>query len=343
MLLGLNFQHSARPILFERDVPKGVPARVKLQDGSSVVWRKASDPTSYGILPDRCTHRLARLSAGKVVQDCIECPYHGWQFNASGKCVSIPQKVSQRTNSVLPNAVHHTDVLSVQPWDGVLWTSTAGFDVQPNPIQKSYTNNASYIVTDKGFEAPYSYMLQIENLLDPAHINFVHDGFQGDRANAGEIKVTHLEISDNALSGLFEHPGQRIPNVKITFHMPYVVEVSIYDAKGENVVRKNIIYVTPIDSKSCRVLFRDVVIKKYIAPNEPFSSMLVDFISGSQTYQEVSARIVDDILQQDIDVLIGQQENITAEYADTKYVLPTESDRLIVEFRRWIKRVQSKA
>ena len=230
--------------------------------------------------------------------------------------------------------------MSVYSFDGVLWTCRHDI-VKENAIQSKYTNNSAYIVTDKSFEAPYNYLLQIENLLDPAHINFVHDGFQGDRDNAGEITVTNLNVTPDTISGLFEHPGQRIPNVKITFHKPYVVEVSIYDAKGENVVRKNIIYVTPIDSKSCRVLFRDVVIKKYIAPNEPFSSILVDLISGSQTYQEVSARIVDSILQQDIDVLIGQQENINSEYADTKYVMPTESDYLIVEFRKWVRRLRS--
>ena len=70
-MLGLTFQNTARPVMFEKDVPKGVPTRIKLEDGNFVVWRKASDQPSFGILTDRCTHRAARLSTGKVVEDCI--------------------------------------------------------------------------------------------------------------------------------------------------------------------------------------------------------------------------------------------------------------------------------
>lgn len=39
-----------------------------------------------------CPHLGANLAAGgRVLGDCIECPFHGWQFQGSdGKCVRIP-------------------------------------------------------------------------------------------------------------------------------------------------------------------------------------------------------------------------------------------------------------
>ena len=39
-----------------------------------------------------CPHLGADLSAGgKVVGDCIECPFHGWKFDGkSGQLVDIP-------------------------------------------------------------------------------------------------------------------------------------------------------------------------------------------------------------------------------------------------------------
>ncbi|WP_239033213.1 Rieske 2Fe-2S domain-containing protein [Leptothermofonsia sichuanensis] len=40
---------------------------------------------------DRCCHRSAQLSKGKVVEGNIRCPYHGWSFNADGVCVRVPQ------------------------------------------------------------------------------------------------------------------------------------------------------------------------------------------------------------------------------------------------------------
>ena len=40
--------------------------------------------------PARCPHRLVPLSAGTVVDGRLTCPYHGWQFDGEGRCVSVP-------------------------------------------------------------------------------------------------------------------------------------------------------------------------------------------------------------------------------------------------------------
>ena len=41
-------------------------------------------------LADRCPHRFAPLSRGRVVDDTLECPYHGLRFGAHGHCVFNP-------------------------------------------------------------------------------------------------------------------------------------------------------------------------------------------------------------------------------------------------------------
>jgi len=40
--------------------------------------------------PARCPHRLVPLAAGTVVDGRLQCPYHGWRFDAEGRCVDIP-------------------------------------------------------------------------------------------------------------------------------------------------------------------------------------------------------------------------------------------------------------
>lgn len=42
-------------------------------------------------LQDRCCHRSAELSRGRVEAGTIQCAYHGWRFNAEGRCVHVPQ------------------------------------------------------------------------------------------------------------------------------------------------------------------------------------------------------------------------------------------------------------
>src|SRR4051794_6801913 len=41
-------------------------------------------------LSDLCVHRGAALSGGWLKDDCIVCPYHGWEYRPDGQCVKIP-------------------------------------------------------------------------------------------------------------------------------------------------------------------------------------------------------------------------------------------------------------
>src|SRR4029078_67874 len=43
-------------------------------------------------LEDRCCPRQAPLAMGKLVADVVHCPYHGLQFDATGKCVKVPSQ-----------------------------------------------------------------------------------------------------------------------------------------------------------------------------------------------------------------------------------------------------------
>lgn len=321
---------SPQPAFFTSELKKG-PRAIKVNEVDYVIWKASK---SYHVIFDKCMHRSARLSSGMIVNDNIECPYHGWQFDGCGRCVKIPQALPNVQLPLSLANVKNTNY-DAQEHDGIVWMHPTTETNNAICSMFDFASNPSYIVTEKAFDAPYSYYLQIENLLDPAHINFVHDGFQGDKQNAGTILLDHLEVNENFMSATFSHPGQRIPLVKITFWMPSVVEVSVYG--GDDVVRKNIIYVVPSTDKSCRVLFRDVVVTKHIAPQEPFSKLLVGLISRSYPYKSINTSIVDCIFKQDLAVLEGQQANIP-NYNKSKYILPTESDRLIVEFRRWTKR-----
>src|SRR4051812_44903469 len=40
--------------------------------------------------PSRCPHRLVPLAAATVTDGRLQCPYHGWRFDAEGRCVDIP-------------------------------------------------------------------------------------------------------------------------------------------------------------------------------------------------------------------------------------------------------------
>ena len=41
-------------------------------------------------LEDSCAHRYMPMSHGRVIDGCIECPYHGLVYDATGACVKVP-------------------------------------------------------------------------------------------------------------------------------------------------------------------------------------------------------------------------------------------------------------
>jgi phenylpropionate dioxygenase-like ring-hydroxylating dioxygenase large terminal subunit len=60
------------------------PVALTLMGMPLVLWRDAKGAPV--VLDDRCPHRGARLSGE------IECPYHGWRFDQSGRCVAVPSQ-----------------------------------------------------------------------------------------------------------------------------------------------------------------------------------------------------------------------------------------------------------
>jgi vanillate O-demethylase monooxygenase subunit len=70
------------PVLRSEEVSRK-PRAVRVAGNEIVVFRTASG--TLGAFPDRCPHRGARLSLGRVEGERLECPYHGWQWETNGR------------------------------------------------------------------------------------------------------------------------------------------------------------------------------------------------------------------------------------------------------------------
>src|SRR4051812_39209339 len=55
-----------------------------------VLFRDSAGTASA--LVDRCSHRNAPLSKGAVVNGCLQCPYHGWSYDGSGRVTEVPSE-----------------------------------------------------------------------------------------------------------------------------------------------------------------------------------------------------------------------------------------------------------
>lgn len=124
------------PLGFAAHTSKTEPSAIQLLGTPLVVWWDDSeggggeanggvggggDQTEGGVWRvtlDRCSHRLAPLSEGRVTKGCLECPYHGWSFDGAGQCVRVPQQEDGTTFNARRAAVM---VLPCVERQGIIW------------------------------------------------------------------------------------------------------------------------------------------------------------------------------------------------------------------------------
>jgi vanillate O-demethylase monooxygenase subunit len=83
-----TLRHCWHPVAFA-DAVAEKPVAADLLGERLVLWRDSSGAVRANT--DLCVHRGTALSLGWIQGDELVCPYHGWRYAASGRCVSIPQ------------------------------------------------------------------------------------------------------------------------------------------------------------------------------------------------------------------------------------------------------------
>ncbi len=75
-------------ILESNEIKKGQIIGVTRMGEKMVAWRNAKG--ELAVMSDQCPHRGVALSAGKLTGDCIQCPFHGFEYDTSGTCALVP-------------------------------------------------------------------------------------------------------------------------------------------------------------------------------------------------------------------------------------------------------------
>lgn len=164
-------------VLESSQVPAGRPVGVVRMGEKLVFWRDAQGEVAC--LPDRCPHRGVSLSLGRLQGDCVECPFHGFQFDASGSCRLVPAN----GRSALPARQIRVASYPAREIDGLIfiWWGEAR-DSLPPPRYFDNLDRMVYASARVLWKTHYS--RAIENQLDVAHVPFVHANTIGRGAGA---------------------------------------------------------------------------------------------------------------------------------------------------------------
>lgn len=166
------------------ELPAGTLLARTLLDEPLVLYRDAAGTPRA--LADRCPHRFAPLSMGRLCDGgaSVQCPYHGLRFDGSGACVHNPHGDGR-----IPQAAKVKSYPLVERWSALwIWMGDAQ-RADPALIPAFPFNDPGHWAVGTGamvIDAPYE--LEIDNILDLSHIEFMHPLFASDAVRRGKVE-----------------------------------------------------------------------------------------------------------------------------------------------------------
>lgn len=170
------------------DFYKNVPQKATIWNKNYVVWKNSDN--KYIGLDDVCPHKSASLAGGKVCNNHIVCPYHGYEFDEQGKLDKVPGI------SFHPSPIYDVPKYQVVEKNGWVYLNTysdmARIDNTTGQpflenffVEPEVERNDSAVFLDMDFNC-YSRIVS-ENSLDVMHIGFVHTF--GNKKNPAPVEV----------------------------------------------------------------------------------------------------------------------------------------------------------
>lgn len=177
-------------VVAQGDQLDGGPLAVRLLGDDYVVFRDSDGAVVAA--PDRCPHREAPLSAGRIEAGCLVCPYHGWTFGASGRCVRVP---SSAPDVPVPPKSHLPTVHATERY-GLVWLCPG--EPMAGIPEMAADDDPAYRRINSGVEIwNVSATRMTDNFLDISHFPWVHAATFGISENQVVPKIDMAPLDDD--------------------------------------------------------------------------------------------------------------------------------------------------
>jgi phenylpropionate dioxygenase-like ring-hydroxylating dioxygenase large terminal subunit len=328
------------PVFYIEDLDKLNPTPFTLLDRDLVIWWDTQDG-AWRAFDDRCPHRLARLSEGRIAEDgLLECPYHGWAFRGNGTCDRIPQQLpdakaeTSRRACVksLPTAVEQ-GLLFIYPGTATRAESTP-IPLIPVPMAAGKPTDG-WVMLNTFRDLPYDALTLMENVLDPSHLPFTHHNSVGKRSNASPVELEVTSSDQYGFTGTWADGPRKgtLGRQNTTFIAPCLMWHELTSKQlGETIT---VVYATPTRKGECRVFAR--------FPFKFASKLPAFFIKNTpQWYSHIN----NNAILEDDQIFLHHQERYLersggSENFSQAFYLPTKADVFVFEYRQWLTDYQS--
>jgi phenylpropionate dioxygenase-like ring-hydroxylating dioxygenase large terminal subunit len=315
----INFWY---PVCTTDELSADAPLPVRLLGQRLAVFRDSEGKPH--VLSDTCIHRGGSLGHGKVNGDCIECPYHGWQYDADGKCQLMPSE-----DGMKPPARAKVDSYPTEERYGVVFAFLGDLPENERPplyeieeFDSDEWRPSAPIVLN----ANCYYERSVENGIDPVHNQFVHpaqgyppmhketfrtwdnewgtgfDAYFGDPVLENTVLAKDRNVTGELKAGSW-------------FHGPNVLVTSIFVNAASNLVQY--LFEAPIDRDHTKIYF--INMRNFILDPELDEKVM-----------EVNLKIT----AEDIGILEQLYPVRTPDSLGRE--LMTSSDAIVIRYREWL-------
>ena len=203
-----------QPVFVATDLARGQIKPIRILGEDLTLYRGESGAAR--IVGGRCAHRGVQLVLGFVQGEHIECPYHGWTYDATGQCVKQPGELHPFCDRVKIKGYQAQEYL------GLIFVYLGEGKAPPLPRLADFENDDLYVRRITTEIWPCSYFDLLENATDLVHTEYLHWHF-GYKTSG---KLDWRE-SDFGMIGRFERSigtGDEAIYNRSYFHMPTAAE-----------------------------------------------------------------------------------------------------------------------
>lgn len=166
-----------------------VLARTILDEWLVIFRDKTDKPVA---LQDRCLHRNSRLSQGSVKRGKMQCPYHGWQYDAEGNVVNIPAEGPEK--EICPTIARRATRYETREQDGYVYVRLVNQHTETVPFSMPHYGEKGWETIRVINRFNNTVTNCAENFIDIPHTASVHPGiFRKSQQQQLKMTVTRSE------------------------------------------------------------------------------------------------------------------------------------------------------
>ncbi|MEM7348863.1 MAG: aromatic ring-hydroxylating dioxygenase subunit alpha [Chloroflexota bacterium] len=182
-----------QPAALIDELPPERPVKAVRLLGENLVLFK-DEQGGYGLMQQHCPHRAADLAYGRLEDGGLRCTFHGWLFNAQGKCLEQPPE------PIGSKYFQKVDLVSypVVEKNGILWTYMGPGRPPAFPAFDCFEAPNDYVFAFKGF-VDCNWLQVLEVGIDPSHASFLHRVFEDEDPAEQYGKQFRDEAADSGI------------------------------------------------------------------------------------------------------------------------------------------------